>query len=159
MVKKRLMISVTEREHTTILAALRLWQRDAAHIADGDGSIIAIAEEAGASLSNEEIDTLCERINFTSNRRRKQMAKKAKRLEGILIEVNGGVVTFVQFNGKPVAAYHLFDWDELLGDGDTHHAWEGLSSEEQEFIRDRYPNEYAAIQERLQEEADATEQS
>ncbi len=91
-------------------------------------------------------------------RRRKQMAKK---LKGILIEVNGGVVSYVQFNGKPVAAYHLFDWDELLGDGDNRRAWEGLSSEEQEFIRNRYPTEFAAIQERLKEEAgdDATQQS
>jgi hypothetical protein len=87
------------------------------------------------------------------------MAKKVKKLEGILIEVNGGVVTYVQFNGKPVASYHLFDWDELLGDGDTALAWEGLSSEEREFIRDRYPTEFEAIQERLQEEADATQQS
>ena len=39
--------------HATILAALRLWQQDAAHIADGDGSIIAIAEEAGVPLSNK----------------------------------------------------------------------------------------------------------
>ena len=82
--------------------------------------------------------------------RRKQMAKK---LKGILIEVNGGVVSYVQFNGKPVNAYHLFDWDELLGDSDTRRAWEGLSTEEQEFIRDRYPTEFAAIQERLKEEA------
>ena len=41
----------------------------------------------------------------------------AKKLDGILIEVNGGVVSYVQFNGKPVKAYHLFDWDDLLGDG------------------------------------------
>jgi hypothetical protein len=90
--------------------------------------------------------------------RRKQMAKK---LKGILIEVNGGVVSYVQFNGKPVTAYHLFDWDELLGDGDTFGAWEGLSTEEQEFLRDRYPTEFAAMQERLKEEAgdDATQQS
>jgi hypothetical protein len=81
------------------------------------------------------------------------MAKKSRKLDGILIEVNGGVVTYVQFNGKPVAAYHLFDWDELLGDGDTALAWEGLSAEERDFIRDRYPTEYAAIQERLKEEA------
>ncbi len=52
-----------------------------------------------------------------------------------------------------MAAYHLFDWDELLGDGDTLGAWEGLSSEEQEFLRVRYPTEFAAIQERLKEEA------
>ncbi len=78
--------------------------------------------------------------------------KKTPKLDGILIEVNGGVVTYVQFNGKPAAAYHLFDWDELLGDGDTRLAWEGLSAEEQAFIRQRYPREYAAIQERLREE-------
>ena len=77
----------------------------------------------------------------------------SKKLKGILIEVNGGVVSYVQFNGKPVTAYHLLDWDELLGDGDTFGAWEGLSAEEQEFIRDRYPTEFAAIQERLKEEA------
>ena len=79
--------------------------------------------------------------------------KMGKKLNGILIEVNGGVVSYVQFNGKPVTAYHLFDWDELLGDGDTRRAWEGLSTEEQEYIRDRYPTEFAAIQERIEEEA------
>jgi hypothetical protein len=82
--------------------------------------------------------------------RLKQIAKK---LDGILIEVNGGVVSYVQFNGKPVTAYHLLDWDELLGDSDTRRAWEGLSTEEQEFICDCYPTEFAAIQERLKEEA------
>ena len=76
-----------------------------------------------------------------------------KKLKGILIEVNGGVVTYVEFNGKPPAAYHLLDWDELLGDGDTRTAWEGLSNEEREFVRDRYPIEFEAIQERLEEEA------
>lgn len=86
--------------------------------------------------------------------RRKKMAKK---LNGILIEVNGGVVSYVQFNGKPVTAYHLLDWDDLLGDSDTRTAWEGLSTEEQKFIRDRYPTEFAAIQERLKEENDATQ--
>src|ERR1700691_4610882 len=90
--------------------------------------------------------------------RHKQMEK---RLNGILIEVNGGVVSYVQFNGKPVTAYHLLDWDELLGDSDTRKAWEGLSTEEQEFISDRYPTEFAAIQERLKEEVgdDANQQS
>ena len=77
----------------------------------------------------------------------------AKKLKGILIEVNGGIVSYVQFNGKPVTAYHLFDWDELLGDSDTRRAWESLSTEEQEFLRDRYPTEFAAIQERIEEEA------
>src|ERR1019366_1065070 len=66
----------------------------------------------------------------------------AKKLKGILIEVNGGVVSYVEFNGKPAAAYHLFDWDELLGDSDTRRAWESLSTEEQEFLRDRYPTKF-----------------
>ncbi len=85
----------------------------------------------------------------------------AKRLKGILIEVNGGVVSYVEFNGKPAATYHLFDWDELLGDSNTRTAWDGLSTEEQEFIRDRYPTDFAAIQERLKEGAgdDAAQQS
>ena len=51
----------------------------------------------------------------------------------------------------PMSNSHL-RWDELLGDGDTRLAWEGLSAEEQAFIRQRYPREYAAIQERLREE-------
>ena len=76
----------------------------------------------------------------------------AKKLDGILIEVNGGVVSYVQFNGKPVTGYHLFDWDELLGDGDTRKAWESLSPEEQQFIRVRYPVEFKAIQRRLEDE-------
>jgi hypothetical protein len=41
----------------------------------------------------------------------------------------------------------------LVGDSDTRSAWEGLSNEEQEFIRVSYPTEFAAIQERLKEEA------
>ncbi len=120
----------------------------------------ARAEQAVDRVSDCErkVARLREELNYTEvlgntrlqTRRRKQMAKK---LKGILIEVNGGVVSHVQFNGKPVAAYHLFDWDELLGDGDTLGAWEGLSSEEQEFLRVRYPTEFAAIQERLKEEA------
>jgi len=120
----------------------------------------ARAEQAVDRVSDCErkVARLREELNYTEvlgntrlqTRRRKQMAKK---LKGILIEVNGGVVSHVQFNGKPVAAYHLFDWDELLGDGDTLGAWEGLSSEEQEFLRDRYPTEFTAIQERLKEEA------
>jgi hypothetical protein len=63
MADKRLKIGITERELATILAALRLWQQDTAHIVDGDGSLIAIAEEAGDPLTNQEIDELCERMN------------------------------------------------------------------------------------------------
>src|SRR5713101_5418923 len=119
----------------------------------------ATSRRLPAFLSATRKSMFCanESISFQIGRF-KQMAKK---LDGILIEVNGGVVSYVQFNGKPVTAYHLFDWDELLGDSDARRAWEGLSSEEQEFLRDRYPTEFAAIQERLKEEAgdDATQQS
>jgi len=65
MAQKRFRISFTEREHATILAALRLWQEADEH---NRGDLRDIAEAAGVPLSNKEIDVLCERINFTSNR-------------------------------------------------------------------------------------------
>jgi hypothetical protein len=77
----------------------------------------------------------------------------AKKLDGILIEVNGGLVSYVEVDGKPTSAYYLIDWDCLLGDSDTRESWEGLAEKVQDFIRDRYPMEFAAIQERLKEEA------
>jgi hypothetical protein len=128
----------------------------------------ARAEQAADRVSDCErrVSRLREELNCTEVPgntplqigRSKKMPKK---LKGILVEVNGGVVSYVQFNGKPVTAYHILDWDELLGDSDTRRTWEGLSTEEQEFIRDRYPIEFAAIQERLKEEAGdgATQQS
>jgi len=63
--KRRFHISITEREHATILAALRLWQEADEH---NRGDLRDIEETAGVPLSNEEIDVLCERINFTGNR-------------------------------------------------------------------------------------------
>ena len=42
-------ISITEREHATILAALRLWQEADEH---NRGDLRDIAEEAGIPLSN-----------------------------------------------------------------------------------------------------------
>jgi hypothetical protein len=113
----------------------------------------ARAEQASDRVSDceREITRLTEEVGETP--------QKEKKLEGILIEVNGGVVTYVQFDGKPVATYHLFDWDELLGEGDTCTAWEGLSTDEQEFLRDRYPTEFTAIQERLEEEATSENQT
>lgn len=127
----------------------------------------AAAEQAADRVSDCErrVSRLREELNCSEvpGNARLQMGRRKKmpkKLKGILIEVNGGVVSYVQFNGKPVAAYHLFDWDDLLGDSDTRKAWEGLSTEEQMFIRDRYPTEFAAIQERLKEEAgDETLQS
>jgi len=63
--KGGLHISITEREHATILAALRLWQEADEH---NRGDLRDIAEVAGAPLGYKEIDVLCERINFTGNR-------------------------------------------------------------------------------------------
>jgi hypothetical protein len=56
-------ISITEREHATILAALRLWQEADEH---NRGDLRDIAETHGVPLSNNEIDALCERINCTA---------------------------------------------------------------------------------------------
>jgi predicted nucleic acid-binding protein len=56
-------ITVRVQEFDTIIAALRLWQRSQAHIADTDGMIAAIAEEHGEAMTNEEIDAFIEKIN------------------------------------------------------------------------------------------------
>ena len=63
--KRGFNISMTEREHATILAALRLWQEADEH---NRGDLRDIAEEAGIPLSKKEIDVLCERINFTTRK-------------------------------------------------------------------------------------------
>lgn len=63
--KRGFSISITEREHATILAALRLWQEADEH---NRGDLRDIAEAAGVPLSNKEIDALCERINFNTTR-------------------------------------------------------------------------------------------
>ena len=65
MAQRRFKTSFTEREHATILAALRLWQEADEH---NRGGLRDIAEAAGVPLSSKEIDVLCERLNFTSNR-------------------------------------------------------------------------------------------
>ncbi len=48
-------ISITEREHATILAALRLWQEADEH---NRGDLRDIAETSGVPLSNKEIDAV-----------------------------------------------------------------------------------------------------
>ncbi len=68
--KRRFNISITEREHAAILAALRLWQEADEH---NRGDLRDIAEDAGIPLSNEEIDLLCQRINFTRAAGEKRM--------------------------------------------------------------------------------------
>lgn len=56
-----MLLSITPREFATILAALRLWQeQDAPPVRQYD-----IATDCGKCepLGNDEIDTLCERLN------------------------------------------------------------------------------------------------
>src|SRR5712692_10541977 len=53
--RRRFKINVTEREHATILAALRLWQEADEH---NRGDLRDIAEAAGVPLSNKEVDVL-----------------------------------------------------------------------------------------------------
>lgn len=53
-------ISISEREHATILAALRLWQEADEH---NRGDLRDIEEASGVPLSDNEIDALCKRIN------------------------------------------------------------------------------------------------
>src|ERR1017187_5727539 len=83
----------------------------------------ARAEQAVDRLSDCErkVTSLREELNcteVTGNARRQigRCKKMSRKLDGILIEVNGGVVSYVELNGNPPAAYHLLDWDELLGD-------------------------------------------
>ena len=56
-------LEVTDREFHTILAALRLWQRQQA--VPGASDCDAIATDGGSveALDDAEIDDLCEKIN------------------------------------------------------------------------------------------------
>ena len=58
-------IRITKRELATVLAALRYWQQDLAE--NDDGPISSEHFDALTTpLSVEEIDILCERLNFDS---------------------------------------------------------------------------------------------
>ena len=54
--------SIDRRELATILAALRLWQRAGTKVADTFPEAM-ITSDAGAALTADEIDALCERLN------------------------------------------------------------------------------------------------
>jgi hypothetical protein len=58
-------IEVDDRERDTILAALRYWQREGLHSAGMEHEIAENGREGDdAALLADEIDDLCERINF-----------------------------------------------------------------------------------------------
>ena len=62
--KRTIKLSLTPREFDTILAALRLFQRPQAWLANyGDVDITDIATEHGDIMTSEEVDELCERHN------------------------------------------------------------------------------------------------
>lgn len=59
-----LTLTVTERERDTILAALRMWQAHPAGVTDLD----EIATNGGKyeALTSDEIESLCEELNFAA---------------------------------------------------------------------------------------------
>lgn len=72
-------IRLDDREHATVMAALRMWQRNGL----GSSTLLAkfpeydIATNAGAietPLDDAEIDTLCERINISHRATPEQIA-------------------------------------------------------------------------------------
>jgi len=65
MKNKKIVVHLDLSELDTVVAALRLWQHESSHIADGDGALADMASEHGDALTNKEIDALCERINFS----------------------------------------------------------------------------------------------
>lgn len=67
----------------------------------------------------------------------------------IFIEITGGC--FQNAAGVPKGyEIELIDWDNLLGDrADTSRDWARMSSEAQEFIRRRYPNDYQRVLARI----------
>jgi hypothetical protein len=56
-------LQVSERELATILAALRLWQREGHRLGDCEDEIATDGQTLDR-LTDTEIDLLCERLNF-----------------------------------------------------------------------------------------------
>jgi hypothetical protein len=56
-------VTLTLRELGTVLAALRYWQRH--EDCDSEERYLIAEEPKGGALSNDEIDDLCERLNFS----------------------------------------------------------------------------------------------
>ena len=60
--QQRMQIDVTDREIAQLLAALRNWQTDALN--EDLGEAFASHFEDHEPLSDDEIESLCERLNF-----------------------------------------------------------------------------------------------
>lgn len=59
-------IIVNDRQHATVLAALRFWQRMPSEMSEPENDIATNGDDHPA-LTLEEIDALCERINLLPN--------------------------------------------------------------------------------------------
>lgn len=58
-----MLLSITDRELATVLAALRYWQLDLTEL-ETDGPISELHFDSGNTpLTTDEIDELCERLN------------------------------------------------------------------------------------------------
>jgi hypothetical protein len=60
-----MLIRVTDRELATLLAALRTWQRTVAEKQAQELVSPSYFEDGISPLTAEEIDELCERLNFS----------------------------------------------------------------------------------------------
>jgi hypothetical protein len=72
-------------------------------------------------------------------------------MKRIIVEVAGGCVQEVHNADR--SDWILLDWDNLLGDygntGDTQRAWDQFDAETQAWIKQKYPDEYRQLQERI----------
>jgi len=96
------MIKLNKRETATVLAALRYFQRQPRNVVRG--SLIQLHFDDVEPLSDEQIDSLCERINTDHEPKvlKKPLGKRAKRL----LNKDGYLTVIVPL-----------DFDELLGAG------------------------------------------
>ncbi|GAC1496214.1 MAG: hypothetical protein NVS1B2_16190 [Vulcanimicrobiaceae bacterium] len=62
---ERELYPMTKRELATVLAALRLWERERATDDGIPDDIFEIAADAGTPLEIQEVDALCEALNTT----------------------------------------------------------------------------------------------
>lgn len=74
-------------------------------------------------------------------------------MKTVIVEVSGGVVQDVNVPVETDGTYAVIDWDSLLGDGatpaDTKHDWEQLPERVQEYVHERYPEDFDKIQDAI----------
>jgi hypothetical protein len=127
-----------------MLAALRLWQKDSAHIADGDGALADIAQKHGEALSNEDMDALILRLNCSPS-------PVLDEAETPVIVVEGGMVQSVFVPDSedskrciPVM-YSLIDYDALrdgMADSDVVEEFNSFSPALKRYYRECCKEEF-----------------